>query len=247
MSRAFTGRRSKGSGRSLSKSGLVVNVRKKVVIAIALLGAALMGAMVLRRNLAGITSQVAGAGLSHALGVSDIHVGRVAARGIRSITLADVRLAEALDKVAEAATRRLQVMSKGRYSLRRTLDRRTARSAGGLGLEVFDMYTGRERSVTTLSGGEGFMASLSLALGLADVVQSYAGGIHLDTMFIDEGFGALDPESLDLALDTLINLQRDSGRLVGVISHVPELEERIDARLEVEMTETGSTTRFVVG
>ncbi len=156
-------------------------------------------------------------------------------------------LASMLDKVAEAATRRLQVMSKGRYSLRRTLDRRTARSAGGLGLEVFDMYTGRERSVTTLSGGEGFMASLSLALGLADVVQSYAGGIHLDTMFIDEGFGALDPESLDLALDTLINLQRDSGRLVGVISHVPELEERIDARLEVEMTETGSTTRFVVG
>jgi exonuclease SbcC len=156
-------------------------------------------------------------------------------------------LASMLDKVAEAATRRLQVMSKGRYSLRRTLDRRTARSAGGLGLEVFDMYTGRERSVTTLSGGEGFMASLSLALGLADVVQSYAGGIHLDTMFIDEGFGALDPESLDLALDTLINLQRDSGRLVGVISHVPELEERIDARLEVNMTETGSTTRFVVG
>ncbi len=96
MSRAFTARRSKGSGQSLSKSGLVVNVRKKVVIAIALLGAALMGAMVLRRNLAGITSQVAGAGLSHALGVSDIHVGRVAARGIRSITLADVRLAEAL-------------------------------------------------------------------------------------------------------------------------------------------------------
>lgn len=156
-------------------------------------------------------------------------------------------LASMLDKVADAATRRLQVMSKGRYSLRRTLDRKTARSAGGLELEVFDMYTGRERSVTTLSGGEGFMASLSLALGLADVVQAYAGGIHLDTMFIDEGFGALDPESLDLALDTLIDLQRDSGRLVGVISHVPELEERIDARLEVSMTETGSTTRFVVG
>lgn len=109
------------------------------------------------------------------------------------------------------------------------------------------MYTGRERSVTTLSGGEGFMASLSLALGLADVVQAYAGGIHLDTMFIDEGFGALDPESLDLALDTLINLQRDSGRIVGVISHVPELEERIDARLKIEMTDTGSSTRFIVG
>ena len=156
-------------------------------------------------------------------------------------------LASMLDKVADAASRRLQIMSKRRYSLRRTLERKTARSAGGLGLEVFDMYTGRERSVTTLSGGEGFMASLSLALGLADVVQAYAGGIHLDTMFIDEGFGALDPESLDLALDTLINLQRDSGRTVGVISHVPELEERIDARLKVEMTDTGSTTKFVVG
>ena len=155
-------------------------------------------------------------------------------------------LAAMLDQVAEAASHRLQIMSKGRYSLKRTLERRTARSAGGLGLEVFDMYTGRERSVTTLSGGEGFMASLSLALGLADVVQAASGGIHLDTIFIDEGFGALDPEALDLALDTLIRLQKDSGRIVGVISHVPELAERIDTRLKVEMTDMGSKTRFIV-
>ncbi|NLK08972.1 MAG: SMC family ATPase, partial [Firmicutes bacterium] len=155
-------------------------------------------------------------------------------------------LAAMLDQVAEAASHRLQIMSKGRYSLKRTLERRTARSAGGLGLEVFDMYTGRERSVTTLSGGEGFMASLSLALGLADVVQAASGGIHLDTIFIDEGFGALDPEALDLALDTLIRLQKDSGSIVGVISHVPELAERIDTRLKVEMTDMGSKTRFIV-
>jgi exonuclease SbcC len=91
------------------------------------------------------------------------------------------------------------------------------------------------------------MASLSLALGLADVVQSYAGGIRLDTIFVDEGFGTLDPESLDLAIDTLVELQREGGRLVGVISHVPELVERVDARLEISMTDRGSKTRFVVG
>jgi exonuclease SbcC len=98
--------------------------------------------------------------------------------------------------------------------------------------------------VATLSGGETFLASLSLALGLADVVESYAGGIHLDTIFVDEGFGALDPESLDFALRALIDLQK-GGRLVGIISHVPELRERIDARLEVRPTEKGSVAGFV--
>lgn len=156
-------------------------------------------------------------------------------------------MASMLDQVAEAATHRLQVMSRGRYSLRRTDQRKTVRSAAGLELEVHDEYTGRERAVSTLSGGEGFMASLALALGLADVVQSYSGGIKLDTIFVDEGFGTLDPETLDLAIDTLVGLQRDGGRLVGVISHVPELMERIDARLEVTMTECGSRARFVVG
>ncbi|MDF9408751.1 SMC family ATPase [Pelotomaculum isophthalicicum JI] len=148
-----------------------------------------------------------------------------------------------LDDVTIAATARLKLMSRGRYHLQRTLDRTRRNTAGGLELEVFDTYTGVARSVSTLSGGETFLASLSLALGLADVVQSYAGGIHLDTILVDEGFGTLDPESLDFALRALIDLQK-TGRLVGIISHVPELKERIDARLEIRPTDRGSVACF---
>lgn len=151
-----------------------------------------------------------------------------------------------LDDVASAANERLKTMSRGRYLLQRTMDRVRKNAAGGLDLEVFDNYTGVARSVGTLSGGETFLASLSLALGLADVVQSYAGGIHLDTILVDEGFGTLDPEALDFAIKALIDLQR-GGRLVGIISHVPELKERIDARLEVVSTERGSKASFKVG
>jgi exonuclease SbcC len=113
----------------------------------------------------------------------------------------------------------------------------------GLELEVFDFYTGRSRHVKTLSGGESFKASLALALGLADVVQSHAGGVSLETMFVDEGFGTLDPESLDNAINCLIELQQ-TGRLVGIISHVPELKASIDARLEVEAGKDGSKASF---
>ncbi|MHB8156105.1 MAG: AAA family ATPase [Desulfocucumaceae bacterium] len=148
-----------------------------------------------------------------------------------------------LDDVLVAATLRLQLMSRGRYHLQRTMDRARSNAAGGLDLEVFDTYTGVARGVSTLSGGETFLASLSLALGLADVVQSYSGGIHLDTIFVDEGFGTLDPESLDFALRALIDLQK-GGRLVGIISHVPELRERIDARLELRAGERGSIAGF---
>lgn len=148
-----------------------------------------------------------------------------------------------LDDVTIAATERLKLMSRGRYHLQRTMDRARSNAAGGLDLEVFDTYTGAARSVATLSGGETFLASLSLALGLADVVQSYSGGIHLDTIFVDEGFGSLDPESLDFALRALLDLQK-GGRLVGIISHVPELKERIDARLEILPTDRGSAASF---
>lgn len=148
-----------------------------------------------------------------------------------------------LDDVLVAATSRLQLMSRGRYHLHRTLDRSRRNAAGGLELEVYDTYTGVARVVATLSGGETFLASLSLALGLADVVQSYSGGIHLDTIFVDEGFGTLDTESLDFAMRALMDLQKD-GRLVGIISHVPELRERIDARLEIKASERGSTASF---
>ncbi|MEA4883347.1 MAG: SMC family ATPase [Clostridia bacterium] len=178
-------------------------------------------------------------------------MGRIseAANGGNSLGITFERfvLASMMEQVTDAANQRLGLMSRGRYSLRRASERSDGRSAGGLDLEVNDAYTDAARSVSTLSGGEGFEASLALALGLADVVQSHSGGIHLDTIFVDEGFGTLDPEALDLALNTLIDLQRERGRLVGVISHVPELQERIDARLEVQPTDRGSTVRFVVG
>lgn len=151
-----------------------------------------------------------------------------------------------LEDVADAANMRLKMMSRGRYLLQRTMDRARKNAAGGLELEVLDNYTGIARSVGTLSGGETFLASLSLALGLADVVQSYAGGMHLDTILVDEGFGTLDPEALDMAMKALVDLQK-GGRLVGIISHVPELKERIDARLEVSTTKYGSTARFKIG
>jgi exonuclease SbcC len=162
----------------------------------------------------------------------------------RGITFQRFVLAALLDEVLMAATERLKVMSHGRYDLHRASERADRRLAGGLDLEVFDAFTGYARPVSTLSGGETFLSSLSLALGLADVVQAYAGGIHLETIFVDEGFGSLDPEALDLAIRALMDLQR-GNRLVGIISHVPELKEWIDARLEVTGTPRGSKVRFV--
>ncbi len=153
-------------------------------------------------------------------------------------------LASLLDEVLIAASRRLRIMSKGRFDLQRLRDIRDKRKASGLDIGVYDSYTGTLRPVNTLSGGESFLASLSLALGLSDVVQSYAGGIRLDTIFIDEGFGSLDPESLDLALRSLMDLQEE-GRLVGIISHIPELKERIDVRLEVLPSKQGSIAKFI--
>jgi exonuclease SbcC len=151
-----------------------------------------------------------------------------------------------LDDVLSAASARLRLMSRGRFTLRRVVGQTDARLAGGLDLEVEDSYTGTARPVATLSGGESFEASLSLALGLADVVQAYAGGVRLDSVFVDEGFGSLDPEALDLAIRSLMDLHA-GGRLVGIISHVPELRERIDARLEIAATRGGSEARFAVG
>lgn len=149
-----------------------------------------------------------------------------------------------LDDVLIQASQRLQLMSKGRYRLVRKEDRAKGNKASGLELEVDDGYTGKTRAVATLSGGESFMAALALALGLSDVVQSYAGGVRLDTLFIDEGFGSLDPESLDLALSTLIDLQA-SGRTIGIISHVAELKEQMALRLDVVSSRMGSRVQMV--
>lgn len=164
----------------------------------------------------------------------------------KKLTFQRFVLSELLTEVAEVASQRLLKMSRKRFLLQRTDERARKNAAGGLDLEVFDNYTGIARPVGTLSGGEGFLASLALALGLADVVRSYACGIRLDTMLIDEGFGTLDPEMLDFAIRTLLDLQQ-GGRLVGIISHVPELKERIDARLEVMQTTKGSTAVFRIG
>jgi DNA repair protein SbcC/Rad50 len=118
--------------------------------------------------------------------------------------------------------------------------------ASGLSLDVYDSYTGQTRDVKTLSGGEKFNASLSLALGMADVIQSYQGNVRIDTMFIDEGFGSLDEESLMRAIDTLIELQ-NAGRMIGVISHVSELKDAIPAVLHVIKSKSGhSETEFEI-
>ncbi|GED30271.1 SMC family ATPase [Brevibacillus centrosporus] len=153
---------------------------------------------------------------------------------------------EFLEKIIFNANQRLQRISGGQFYLVRS-DRMEKRGRqSGLGFDVYDHYTGQLRDVKTLSGGEKFNASLCLALGMADVIQSYEGGISLETMFIDEGFGSLDEESLHKAIDTLIDLQQ-SGRMIGVISHVQELKQAIPAILEVKKTREGySYTKFCV-
>ncbi|OHA62756.1 MAG: hypothetical protein A2117_01425 [Candidatus Wildermuthbacteria bacterium GWA2_46_15] len=153
-------------------------------------------------------------------------------------------LAGFLDDVLLQASARLSIMSQGRFSLRRLQERSDGRSAGGLELEVFDTHTGTSRPAANLSGGESFLASLSLALGLSDVSQGYAGGLKMDTIFIDEGFGSLDPETLDLSMRALEEIRKD-GRLVGIISHVQELKTLVETRLEITPGKTGSTAKFL--
>lgn len=151
-----------------------------------------------------------------------------------------------LDQITDAANIRLYHLSNGQFELRRSDRLEKHAKQSGLGLDVYDAYTDQLRDVKTLSGGEKFNASLSLALGMADVIQSFQGNIHIETMFIDEGFGSLDEESLNKAIDTLIALQ-DSGRMIGVISHVPELKSAMPAVLHVEKTLNGhSQTHFEV-
>ncbi|MFF1641608.1 AAA family ATPase [Streptomyces sp. NPDC058246] len=159
----------------------------------------------------------------------------------RKMRLESYVLAARLEQVAAAATVRLQRMSSGRYTLVHSADR-SGRGRSGLGLHVVDAWTGRERDTATLSGGETFFASLALALGLADVVTDEAGGVRLDTLFIDEGFGSLDDQTLDEVLDVLDSL-RERDRSVGIVSHVADLRRRIHAQLEVVKGRTGSVVR----
>lgn len=145
------------------------------------------------------------------------------------------------DRIIARANTRFMVMSGGQYELKRRKEAENNRSQSGLELDVIDHYNGTERSVKTLSGGESFKASLSLALGLSDEIQSSAGGIKLDTMFVDEGFGSLDDESLDQAMRALQNLT-EGNRLVGIISHVTELKERIDKQIVVTKEKSGGSS-----
>ncbi|MEN9616437.1 MAG: hypothetical protein RL022_1859, partial [Chloroflexota bacterium] len=154
-------------------------------------------------------------------------------------------LARVLDQVLDAATQRLLKVSQGRYEVRRRLEARSRVGQAGLDIEILDRNTGQARDARTLSGGESFQASLSLAFGLSDVVQQHVGGVHLDCIFVDEGFGSLDPEALEHALQMLKELQVN-GRLVGIISHVGDLRQHIDARLTLTKTANGSTATFHV-
>ncbi len=149
------------------------------------------------------------------------------------------------DRVIRRANVRLMVMTGGQYELKRRIGTENNRSQGGLDLDVIDHYNGSERSVKTLSGGESFKASLSLALGLSDEIQSSSGGIQLDTMFVDEGFGSLDDESLEQAIQALAGLTQ-GNRLVGIISHVAELKDRIDKQIVVTKTHSGGSKAVIV-
>ncbi len=154
-------------------------------------------------------------------------------------------LASYFEEILKAANLRLHGMTGGRYELRRLLAVGDGRSKDSLEMEVLDYYTGKYRSVKTLSGGETFKVSLSLALGMSDVVQAMSGGICVDTLFIDEGFGSLDSESLEQACETLHSLV-EKDRLIGIISHVPELSEKIENQIRIKKTSAGSRIEVMV-
>lgn len=149
------------------------------------------------------------------------------------------------DRIIARANTRFMVMSGGQYELKRRKEAENNRTQSGLDLDVVDHYNGTERSVKSLSGGESFKASLSLALGLSDEIQSSAGGVKLDTMFVDEGFGSLDEESLDQAMKALADLA-DGNRLVGIISHVAELKNRIDKQIVVTKEQSGGSKAIII-
>ncbi|WP_294630765.1 SMC family ATPase [uncultured Rothia sp.] len=159
------------------------------------------------------------------------------------VDLVSYVLGAEFERILRSASLHLDRMSEGRYGMVFSDHRaKGSRSGGGLNLEITDTWTGEPREASSLSGGESFLASLSLALGLAEVVQANNGGIELDTLFIDEGFGTLDAETLDMVMGTIESL-RDSGRTIGLISHVEEMKNRIPAQIVVEKGQNGSSVR----
>lgn len=176
--------------------------------------------------------------------LTDVVNGR--GQNARRMSLRAYVLAARLAEVAVAASVRLRRMSGDRFSFVHSDAAEARGRRGGLGLDVLDDYSGRVRPAKTLSGGETFLASLALALGLADVVAGETGGALLDTLFVDEGFGSLDADTLDVVMDTLDEL-RAGGRVVGLVSHVEELRQRIPTRLRVRKARTGSTVELIAG
>ena len=160
----------------------------------------------------------------------------------RRMRLTSYVLAAHLETVTQMANERLATMTDGRYQLRYTDERAKGNQRSGLGLLVVDAWTGRSRDTATLSGGEAFMASLALALGLGDAVRADSGGLELHTLIVDEGFGSLDQDTLEQVMEVLDSL-REGGRLVGVVSHVTELRARIPTHVEVIKTSEGSRVR----
>ena len=176
--------------------------------------------------------------------LTDVMLGR--GQNALGMSLRTYVLAERLRQVAGAAGQRLDRMSAGRYTFVHSTERESRGRAGGLGLDILDGWSGLVRPTKTLSGGESFLASLALALGLADVVAAESGGRVLDTLFVDEGFGSLDPDTLDLVMGTLDEL-RAGGRVVGVVSHVDELRQRIPSQVRVTRTPQGSRLAVTTG
>ncbi len=165
--------------------------------------------------------------------------------GKEKVSLEAYVQARYFDRIIRRANVHLMAMTNGQYELKRSSEAANKRSQTGLELDVTDHYIGSDRSVRSLSGGESFKASLALALGLSDEVMSSAGGVSLDCMFVDEGFGSLDEKSLQSAIDALISLG-NSNRLVGIISHVEALKERIDRKIAVEKDLSNGSNAWIV-
>ena len=164
-------------------------------------------------------------------------------KGNEKTSLEQYIQAAGFERIIHAANKRLKPMSDGQYELYRQKSADGARSAEFLNLEVMDYYTGRKRPVTTLSGGESFKASLSLALGLSDTVSSNSGGIQMNALFVDEGFGTLDRKSIDSAMEILMKLT-EGNKLIGIISHREELVENIPQKIKVKKDEKGSKIEY---
>ncbi len=217
---------------STEAAGALVNASGRVD-ALLRLGAVLRGLLGERRPLADEHRTVDG--------LSRLAEGKSTDNRLR-MSLSGYVLAARLEQVAVAASERLARMSSGRYQLLHSATAGSSRARGGLHLRVLDAWTGVERDPASLSGGETFSASLALALGLADVVTAEAGGTLLETLFVDEGFGSLDDDTLDEVMGVLDGL-REGGRTVGIVSHVADLRQRVPVQLRVEKGRAGSHVR----